>query len=358
MKYLLNEFMRIRLEQELTCDLLLEGTSFRIPDPRLLTVLASVEVPASREDLAARIGDALTVEDSAAEHFLDQLVQAKILRPADSDHEHELLAQAKKWHHYGWTDALVFHCLSGRAAHSDVMGAEAPASPDDVLGQRLSVQDAPPFWKKLDVPYKPLPAPAAPSDRNLGEVLLSRRTHVSWSKQRLTAEHVSRVLHDANLPLVKLRRQAEAQHQEKPSTLLQNVYGDIETYLVVHDMDDIKPGVYHYDPDGHTLGIVAAGDFRDKVQAAFVGQKRAATGSCSLLLSVVWERHMFRYAGDPRAYRTMLTLMGQFAQRYLVAWTALGYTTFLTPAHYPELTDAILGTKRFEESGIYLITAG
>nr|WP_272919077.1 SagB/ThcOx family dehydrogenase [Streptomyces sp. SID7834] len=238
------------------------------------------------------------------------------------------------------------------------MDSPAPADTDSVLRDRIDKQQPPAFWKNLNVPYQPLPPAAEASDRDLGEVLLSRRSHRPWSKQKMTAQQLSRVLTDVNLPLVNQRRTAESQYLETPSALMHNSYGDIETNVIVYDVDGLEPGVYHYDPNDHGLGLIRSGDLRDEVQSAFVGQSRAGSGSCSLLLSVVWERHMYRYANNPHGYRSLMECLGQFAQRYLVAWTSLGFETFPTPAHYAALTDGLIGTKRFEETGVYLLTAG
>jgi hypothetical protein len=356
MTFVLNEFMRVRLAEPLVCDLLLEGRSYKLPDIRCLPVLASVDQATDLEELTSRFARALTVEHDEAERLVDQLVAAGILRPSGS--EHPLMPQVRRWEHYGWTDALIFHCLTEQRPYHDVLGAAEPHDPGVLLRERLDHRAAPPFWKKLDTDYQPLPPPAPDPDRDLAEVLLARRTHVPWSGERMSAAQVSRVLHDANVPLVELRRRAEATYRDRPSVLLENTYGDLETYLIAYDVDGIEPGVYHYDPRDHGIGAVAQGDFRERVQRAFVGQQRASSGACSLLVSVVWERHMFRYPNDPRAYRTVLTLIGQLAQRYLVAFTAQRFTTFPTPAHQPGLTDELIGTRRFVESGIYLITAG
>ncbi|MEU4800459.1 SagB/ThcOx family dehydrogenase [Streptomyces sp. NPDC023327] len=356
MKYSLNEFMRIRLEERPVCDLLLEGRTFRLPDARCLPVLTGIEEPVDRDWLVARFARELSRDTDDAAEFVDRLVETRILRPADS--EHPLMPEVRSWQQYGWTDALIFHCLTEGRPYSDVLGAQAPEPAGSVLARRIAEQEVPPFWKHLPVPYQPLPPAVDYPDRDLADVLLSRRSHVAWSEQQLTADQVSRVLRDVNAPLVEMRRVAEQDYRTSPDVLMRNTYGDLETYVVVYDVVGLEPGIYHYAPDRHALGLVEAGDFRDRVRTAFVGQKSAGSGSCSLLISAVWERHMFRYANDPRAYRTVMTIMGQFAQRYLVAWTAFGFTTFPTPAHHPELTDALLGTDRFEESGIYLITAG
>lgn len=356
MRFRLNEFMRVRIEDPLICDLLLERRSYRLPHPSCLPVLASIDGPLERNQIVSRFLDALAVEDDRAAEFVDKLIEAHVFWP--EGYAHPLMPQVRTWREYGWTDALIFHCLTEGQSYTDVLHAKTPETPAEALSRRLRDGQLPPFWKELPGRYEKLPEPESYPSRDLADVLLSRRTHVPWSGQKLTAEQVSRVLHDANIPLVRRRCAAEEGYRDDPSALMRNIYGDLESYLIAYDVAGVEPGIYHYHPRDHALGLIAAGDFRERVRDAFVGQERAGSGSCSVLISAVWERHMFRYAGNPRGYRTMMMLIGQLAQRYLVSWTALGYTTFPTPAHYAELTDALIGSQRYEESGIYLITAG
>ncbi|WP_189533289.1 SagB/ThcOx family dehydrogenase [Streptomyces roseolilacinus] len=355
--YTLNELMRVRIEEPLVCDLLLEGTSVRLPDTRLLAFLGGLTEPRDEDALAGLCADATGWDRERCRAVVARLITSGVLR--ESSFEHPLLDEAERWRKYGWLDALILHCRTEGQPYGDVVDAARPSDPDAVLRERVDRHGPPSFWKHVDTDHHvALPEPADYPDRDLGEVLLARRTHVPWTGVPMTAPRVSRLLRDVNRPLVEMRRRAEREYTTRPSVLLENTYGDIETYFAAFDVDGVEPGLYHYDPAGHRLSLVRRGDLREQVRTAFTGQERAAGGSCALLLSVVWERHMFRYAHDSRAYRTVMTILGQFAQRYLVALTALGFTTFPTPAHLPEETDALIGTRRFEESGVYLVAAG
>ncbi|WP_159106609.1 SagB/ThcOx family dehydrogenase [Streptomyces rishiriensis] len=355
--YRLNDFMRIRLGSPVIFDLLLERRSVKVPDVRVLSLLGRVRQRMSEPDLIKLSADVFGCDAAAAESLVTKLIAAGVLQ--DADHEHELMPEVHEWKRYGWLDALVLHCLSEGQNYCDVVDAADPHSPDDVLQERIARHGLPAFWKQIDTDRViVLSEPREYPPRDLGEVLLARRTHIPWSGEVMDAKQVSRVLLDANKPLVAMRRRAEEEYVARPSALLENAYADMETYFVSFDVDGIPPGLYHYDPAGHRLSLVRAGDLREEVRTAFTGQERASSGSCALLLSAVWERHMLRYEGDPRAYRTLLTLVGQFAQRYLVALTAFGFTTFPTPAHQPVLADDLIGTNRFEESSLYLIAAG
>lgn len=355
--YRLNEFMRVRLGNPIICDLLLESKSVSVSDARFLALFGRIQKSVTESELVKICVDVFDCDPAAAESTVTKLASLGILQ--DAEYRHPLMPEVQQWKKYGWLDALVLHCRSEGQSYSDVINAADSRDPDDVLRERIARHGIPSFWKQIETDQTiVLPQPTEYPERDLGEVLLSRRTHIPWSGQQMDAGQVSRMLLDANKPLVAMRRRAEDEYYERPSALLENAYADLETYFVAFDVDGIPAGLYHYDPAGHRLSLVRAGSLREEVRTAFTGQERASSGSCALLLSAVWERHMLRYEGDPRAYRTLLTLVGQFAQRYLVALTAFGFTTFPTPAHQPTLADNLIGTNRFEESSLYLVSAG
>jgi SagB-type dehydrogenase family enzyme len=355
--YRLNEFMRIQLADPVICDLLLECKTFEISDTRFLSLFGRFQRAMDGPELAKACTEVFGCDLAAAEETVAKLISMGILQ--DAEHEHPLMPEVRQWKKYGWLDALVLHCHTEGQPYCDVVDAGVSMVPENLLRERIERQGQPSFWKRAEADQViALPKPADYPEKDLGEVLLSMRTHAPWSGKRMDAGQVSRTLLDANKPLVAMRRRAEDEYHTRPSVLLENAYVDLETYFVAFDVDGIPPGLHHYDPAGHRLSLVRPGNLREEVRAAFTGQERASNGSCALLLSAVWERHLLRYKGDRRAYRTLLTLVGQFAQRYLVALTALGFTSFPIPAHLPVHTDDLIGTNRFEESSLYLVSAG
>jgi len=49
----------------------------------------------------------------------------------------------------------------------------------------------------------------------------------------------------------------------------------VETYLVLNNVEEVEPGVYHYDVKSHQLDLLKRGDFRMKVAHAALDQDMA-----------------------------------------------------------------------------------
>lgn len=353
----LNRCCRIRIDERPGIDLLLERKSFTLPSAELIAPLLESSEPRSYEAVVSSFVSALENHNPAdVKTFVDSLLKAGVLQDALEDNP--LLDEAKLWHSYGWTDALVFHCLSDEFPRSDVPGTEHFVPIEESLKEDIAIAGTPEFWRYRAQDYTALPEASDAPVRDLAEVLLARRTHQPWTGAAFSAQDLSRVLRDVNDPLLRLRQAAEDDHEGDPGALLRNTFGDLEAYVAVHDIDGIAPGLYHYDPKDHALGVIRQGDHRELLQRTFVGQTPAGQGRCAIIISVVWSRLMFKYRSNPRAYRGLMTVVGQLAQRYLVSFTGFGLTTFPTPAHVAERADALLGTDRLEESALYLVSAG
>ena len=120
-----------------------------------------------------------------------------------------------------------------------------------------------------------------------------------------------------------------------------------ELYPVVRDVDGLKPGVYHYDVQGHELALV--GDFvgdADLIAACGDQEWVAGAGLVVFYTSLVW-RH-----DSPRAYRVLQLDAGRVNQTLSLAGAALGLRTAFTAAIRDELVEELIGCDPATELAI------
>ena len=67
----------------------------------------------------------------------------------------------------------------------------------------------------------------------------------------------------------------------------------VETYLVVHSVEGIEPGVYHYAVERHELDQLKVGDFRAEAAKAALDQKIAYRAN----VVFVWTAVFHHYCG-------------------------------------------------------------
>lgn len=130
----------------------------------------------------------------------------------------------------------------------------------------------------------------------------------------------------------------------------------VETYLVVHSVEGIEPGVYHYAVETHELDQLKVGDFRAAVARAALDQKIAHRANVVLVWTALFERSKWKY--KQRAYRYVYLDAGHIAQNVALGAVALGLGSCQIAAIYDDEANALLGVDGVNESAIYMTVVG
>jgi SagB-type dehydrogenase family enzyme len=130
----------------------------------------------------------------------------------------------------------------------------------------------------------------------------------------------------------------------------------VETYLVIHTVEGIEPGVYHYAVEHHELDQLRTGDFRMDVARSALDQDMAYRANVVFVWTAVFERSKWKYR--QRAYRYVYLDAGHIAQNVALGAVALGLGSCQIAALYDDEVNALLGIDGIEESAIYMTVVG
>jgi SagB-type dehydrogenase family enzyme len=130
----------------------------------------------------------------------------------------------------------------------------------------------------------------------------------------------------------------------------------VETYLVIHSVEGIESGVYHYAVDAHELDQLQVGDFREAVARAALDQQIAYRANVVFCWTAFFERSKWKY--KQRAYRYVYLDAGHIAQNVALGAVALGLGSCQIAALYDDEVNALLGVDGVEESAIYMTVVG
>lgn len=130
----------------------------------------------------------------------------------------------------------------------------------------------------------------------------------------------------------------------------------VETYLVIHNVDEIEPGIYHYGVSDHELEQLQKGDFREAVARAALDQDMAYSANVVFIWTAVFQRSKWKY--DQRAYRYVYLDAGHIAQNLALAAVSLNLGTCQIGALYDEEVNALIDVDGEEESVVYMSTVG
>lgn len=131
----------------------------------------------------------------------------------------------------------------------------------------------------------------------------------------------------------------------------------IEAYVVAQRVENLSPGIYHYDSSKHELGLLRRGASQGELTRLLAGQSWFARAAAVVFLSAVFPRTQWKYR-FPRAYRTVLIEAGHFCQTFCIMATSLGLAPFCTMALAESRIEKAVGLDGVNEGVIYASGVG
>lgn len=131
----------------------------------------------------------------------------------------------------------------------------------------------------------------------------------------------------------------------------------LETYLSVHRVDGLAPGLYYYRPVEHELveERAGAGDPPRLAEACF-GQGFAGTAAVTFIWTTVPARMEWRYG--PASYKVIALDAGHVCQNLYLACEVINAGTCAIAAYDQEAMDAFLGVDGHDEFTVYVAPVG
>ncbi len=186
---------------------------------------------------------------------------------------------------------------------------------------------------KAPVETVALPAPTE-LPVQLDQAITARRSVRSFTNQPLAMDAVTQLLASV------AARTGEHPHQRAlPSA---GGLHPLEFYLVVGAVEGLEPGVYRYIAEDTALQLVAAGDRRQDLMGAALGQGVVGAAPACLVIAAEYERTTGKYGR--RGHRYVHMEVGHAAQNIYLTATALGLGTVSVGAFEDERAKRLLET--------------
>ena len=186
-----------------------------------------------------------------------------------------------------------------------------------------------------------LPEPSYKGPVSLEETLLRRRSVREFSDQPLAWAAISQLLWAAQgITDAQGRRTAPSAGARFP----------LELYLVTAD------GLYHYEPEEHSLSQIRDGDLRRAICAASLDQEFLVEAPATLVFAAVYDRTARRY-GSERGSRYVYLDVGHAAQNVLLQAVALGLGAVPVGAFDDDRLQEVLGLPEDHEP-LYMVPVG
>jgi len=186
-----------------------------------------------------------------------------------------------------------------------------------------------------------LPKPKKNGMVSLEKTISERRTIRSFLSEQLTLEQFSQILWAAyGITEEKGYKRAAASG---------GACYPMDIYAVVGEngVMGTEAGVYHYEPEGHTVSLLFEGDFREALARASLGQMWMARSPLKLVITAEYARITGRY-GD-RGVRYAMIEAGHIGQNIFLQAEAMGLGAGIVGAFHDEDVVRVIGLPRAHE---------
>jgi len=192
-----------------------------------------------------------------------------------------------------------------------------------------------------------------PMKNNLLDLIRDRRSARIYTGEEMTLQQLSFLLW-ATQGVKALRGKAYATLRTVPCGGARH---EFETYLLVRNVQGLKPGAYHYLPMSHKLEYLHPVEHMDEViNQSLSGQSWAAKANVVFYWSMVAYRAEWRYG--IYAHRVALIDLGHIGQALYTACTGLGLGCCGIGAFRHELCASIFELDGEEEYIVYTTPVG
>jgi SagB-type dehydrogenase family enzyme len=127
----------------------------------------------------------------------------------------------------------------------------------------------------------------------------------------------------------------------------------LEIYLVVGRVENLKPGIFRYNPERHSLVMTVEGDKRFALYSASLFQSCIKNVAISLVICAQYERTTRKYGERGRKY--VHIEVGHVGQNIYLQAESLGLATVAIGAFMDEAVKKVLNIK---EEPLYIMPVG
>ncbi len=233
----------------------------------------------------------------------------------------------------------------------DTFQKETKYSREKLAGGYLDWSRKPELYKDYPESKKvDLPSLESIATLSLDEVLKKRKSIRQFSRKPISLQQLSYLLW-ASTGIQ--RREQGYEFRTAPSA---GALYPIETYLIVHNVETVEKGVYHYSVKRHVLELLNRGNFDREITEAALGQSMCRECATVFVWTAIFYRSKWKY--KQRAYRYIYLDCGHIAENLALASVSLGLGSCQIGALFDDEVNTIVKADGTEESVIYLSVVG
>lgn len=202
-----------------------------------------------------------------------------------------------------------------------------------------------------------LPNPRLKGNVSLEETILRRRAIRRYSKKPLLLSQLSQILWSAQgITGTRGFRAAPSAGATYP----------LEIYVVIgeqcivageakQDFQEVQAGIYHYEPNAHSLSLHTSGDLRPYLARAALDEEFITKAPVDIVICALYHRTSYRYG--KRGERYVHMEVGHVGENIHLQAVALGLSTVEVGAFNDEAVTKVIGVNQ-QFKPLYIMPVG
>jgi SagB-type dehydrogenase family enzyme len=300
------------------------------------------------EKVAARLGE---FDADSVHEAVSALADAGLLIGREAARREDRFLGA--WSDWG-EEARFFHFGTRNTIYT---GDSLEQRRSDARWVRETGGTPPAIFKSYpDAPRVYLPRAFLPLADPFGQVLTRRRTHRVFTGEPVDLAQFSTALFYTFAPM-HLYDAGDLGTLMLRTSPCGGARHELEGYVAVLDVQDVPPGLYHYNAEVHALELIDADFDRERLHRLTYESEMCTPSAFVCFVSAVFERTMYKYRHS-RALRVTLLSAGHLGQTFVLTSTAVGLGAWQSAAFRDGELDEALGLDGFSEGVLYMFGAG
>jgi SagB-type dehydrogenase family enzyme len=312
-------------------------------DPFVCEILDTCETWTSVRQLRGRLD---VPPDAPLQSLLDRLVDLHLLEQDGRAPDPRVSAMSAlgPWN----PEAGFFHTASRDVAFATTRQAARRAR---LLAKRWPMPEVVKRYRAAKIVELPKPR----ADGEFPTVLRTRRTWRRFSSKPIARNDLATLLSlTSGVQQWVSSRPRDLALKTSPSGGARH---SIETYVVIRDVEGLRPGIYHYAPDRHALEKIRGPVSVKRMREYLPNSGYFAAGSAMVFFTTIFERILWRYPYS-RAYRAALVEAGHLCQTFCLTATWLGLAPYCVMGLADSIIEQDLGIDGISESVLYCAGVG
>jgi SagB-type dehydrogenase family enzyme len=193
------------------------------------------------------------------------------------------------------------------------------------------------------------------ASKSLREVILKRRSTREFTGKKIPLNAIANIIFNT-YSITARTLLAPGIEQKLRAVPSGGALYPLELYVVLHEVEGLAPGVYHYNVEAHALELVREGQFNLQIGRAVFYEDMFKKVSATFIITGVLRRSFLKY--KERAYRFMMLEAGHVGQSIMLTAIALNLGCLVLGGFYDDDLDEIVGADGVTETTLYTAAIG